>query len=296
MTTTRIENCPICNDNHLIHRLSYTDSVSNQTFEILQCSSCGLLMTQHAPKLSDMETYYPTKDSAYYKRTQSKWDKWLEHLTNRWNKEQVQIVCEESERKSGVLLEMGSKKGYFANAIRNNGWLAHAVENDNTAREYGNDRFLLHAEKAELLFDINPRSYNVVVAWDTLGESANLHDTLDKLSQLIVSDGTLIIAFHDAACEEAMHYGSAWHGWDAPRKRWHLTPKAFEQLLQQHNLTIVNRRCSALRSFITTLVSKETKEPSKNFFTSAVNTVLNAMSNKKYSYYIYTLKHQEESK
>ena len=86
---------------------------------------------------------------------------------------------------------MGCKEGYFANAIRNNGWITHAVEHDPTAREYGNKRFMLQIEDGRRFFDINPRSYNVVVAWDTLGEAVDIHRTMDKLAQLIVKDGTV---------------------------------------------------------------------------------------------------------
>ncbi len=291
MTANHINNCPICNGNHLIHKLSYTDNISNQTFDILQCSDCGMLITQHAPRLSDLSQYHPDKEAACYKQPQDKVGKWLLRLNNRWNKEQIRIVCEEADRQSGVLLEMGCKQGRFAGTIRNSGWIAHAVEQDNTAREYANEHFQLQAESGEVLFNIKPRSYNVVVAWDTLGECIDLHRTIEQLSQLIVSDGTLIIAFHDASCNEAQSLGNNWQGWDAPRKRWHLTPDAFERLAEQHNLTIVNRRNSRLRSFITTLTTLMAINPNKNFFATLCDSFSRSM---KYNntYYIYTIKRQ----
>lgn len=292
MTANHIKNCPICNGNHLIHKLSYTDNISSHTFEILQCSDCGMLITQHAPGLSELSQYYPNKEAACYKQPQDKVGKWLLRLHNRWNKEQVRIVCEEAERQSGVLLEMGCKQGHFANTIRNSGWIAHAVEQDNTAREYANDRFQLQAESVEVLFNIKPRSYNVVVAWDTLGESYDLHRTIEHLSQLIVSDGTLIIAFHDASCNEAKCAGSNWQGWDAPRKRWHLTPEAFERLAEQHNLVITNRRNSLLRSFITTLTTLMASNPNKKFLATLCDSFFRSFKNSD-TYYIYTIQKRQ---
>ena len=294
MTTVRIDSCPICNGNHLIHKLSLTDSVANKSFDILQCSDCGLHITQHAPIPKEMDEFYPDSESACYKPAQDICGKWLDSLLNKWYNEQVKLVREESERFSGVLLEMGCKEGYFANAIRNNGWITHAVEHDTTAREYGNKRFLLQIEKGSRLFDINPRSYNVVVAWDTLGEAIDIHRTIEKLAQLIVKDGTIIIAFHNATSNDAKLYGSSWSGWNAPRKRWHLTPQSFEKLVMQHNLEIVNQRHSTHRAAITAIMSMWQHTGKKGFWATLLHyfkTLLATSPNN--TYIIYTLKHKQ---
>lgn len=291
MTTIRIDSCPICKGKHLIHKLSYTDRIANKPFDILQCSDCGLHITQLAPRLQEMSEFYPDSESPQYKPAQNSCDKWLDYLLGKWYKKQVKIVREESERYSGVLLEMGCKEGYFANAMRNNGWITHAVEHDTTAREYGNKRFMLQVEDGRRFFDINPRSYNVVVSWDTLGEAVDMHRTMDKLAQLIVKDGTLIIAFHNATSSDAKQYGASWSGWNAPRKRWHLTPDAFETLAEQHDLEIVNLRHSTLLDTITALTSEWQQSGKKNLMSSLLRCASRAIKGKEnYTYYIYTLK------
>ena len=295
MATTRIDSCPICKGKHLIHKLSHTDSISNKTFDILQCCDCGLHITQHAPRMHEMSEFYPGADSACYKPAQDNCDKWLDYMLNGWYKEQVKIVRDEAERYSGVLLDMGCKEGYFANAIRNNGWIAHAVEHDSTAREYGNKRFLLQIEDGSRFFDINPRSYNVVVAWDTLGEAVDMHRTIEKLSQLIVKDGTLIIAFHNATCDDSNHYAASWSGWNAPRKRWHLTPQAFEKLIEQHNLEIVNCRHSKRRAIITATTSEWNHSHKKSFIATILHTLKQMLAKPhQHTYIIYTLKHKQQ--
>ena len=291
MTTTRIDNCPICKGSHLIHKLSYTDSISGKTFEILQCSDCGLHITQYAPILADMGAFYPDSDSECYKPAKTPERKWLHRLHEWWYKKQVKIVKEESQRMSGVLLEMGSEQGHFSQAMRGNGWIAHGVEYDATAREYGNKRFQQQVEDGSRLFDINPRSYNVVVAWDTLGKSFNINKTMEKLSQLIVSDGTLVIAFHSAVSDDAQYYGSNWSAWDAPRKRWHLTPQAFEKLIEPYNLVITNRSHSTYRSFITNVMSELSSQQKPNIWLSMWRALKrNSRTQDNYTYYIYTLK------
>ena len=294
MTTTRIDNCPICGGKHLIHRLSYTDHISGQTFEILSCSDCKLHITQQAPQLQHMSNFYANSDAMCYQPAKESYDKWIAHLHNDWNKEQVRIVQQEADRASGVLFEMGCKQGFFANTIRNSGWIAHAVEHDATAREYANKRFLLQIEDAGRLFDIHPRSYNVVVAWDTLGEAIDLNRTIDKLSQLIVADGTLIVAFHNATCADATHYGAAWSGWNAPRKRWHFSPQAFEMLVDKHNLEIINCQHSARRAFITALSSQQHMEGKRNIIKTLFKSLRQARASENQTYIIYTLKHKQQ--
>ena len=295
MTTTRIDSCPICNGKHLIHKLSPTDSVSKRQYDILQCADCGLHITQHAPRMQEMSDFYPDSESDCYKPAQGTCDKWHELLLNRWYKKQAKVVCEEAERYSGVLLEMGCKEGYFAHTIRSNGWIAHAVEHDATAREYGNKRFMLQIEDGRQFFNIKPRSYNVAVAWDTLGEATDMHRTIEKLSQLIVSDGTLIIAFHNAMCDDATHYGASWSGWNVPRKRWHLTPQSFEQLIARYDLEITNRRHATQRAIITALTSEWQQNGKKGVVMPTLRSWARAMKNKTNdTYYIYTLKHKQQ--
>ena len=110
MTTTRIDSCPICNGKHLIHKLSPTDSVSKRQYDILQCADCGLHITQHAPRMQEMSDFYPDSESDCYKPTHGTCDKWHKLLLNRWYKKQAKVVCDEAERYSGVLLEMGCKE------------------------------------------------------------------------------------------------------------------------------------------------------------------------------------------
>lgn len=290
MTITRIDTCPVCKGNHLIHKLSCVDNVSGQTFEILQCIDCGLHITQQPPHLKDMVQYYPAADAACYKPAKGWGEKWCEHLRASWNKQQTQIVVREAARYSGVLFELGSKQGYFANTMRNAGWIVHTVEGDETAREYGNKRFLLQSEDVTRFYDIKPCSYNVAVAWDTLGEAFDVHRALTKLSQLIVSDGTLIVAFHDASSHDATHYGVHWQGWNVPRKRWHFTPKAFEMLAQNVGLEVVARNLSSRRAFMTALASRWYTSGKKNVVKSAIDSFVNVQRGGRDTYYIYTLK------
>lgn len=293
MAAIRIDKCPICNGNHLMHKHTVCDDVSGKEFDILMCSDCGLHMTQQAPSDSDMAAYYPDKESSCYKPAKEKEDKWLEREKQRWYKEQVKIVQQGSGRFSGVVFELGSKQGFFGNVLRNKGWIIHAVESDKTARDYANDRFLLHIEDSKCFFDIKPRSYNIVVAWDTLGEATDMHRTLDKMSQLISSDGVIIVGFHNAASQAASHYGKSWSAWDAPRKRWHLTPESFERLVAAHQLEIVDTLHSTQRAAITAATSRWKREGKKSHLATWMETNQRKLTGKERETYItYILKHQ----
>ncbi len=295
MAAVRVDICPICKGNHLIHKLSVRDNVSGESFDILACSDCGLHITQRVPAAGDMQAYYPDKEAPCYKIAKEKSEKWLEYLLQRWYKQQVDIVCDGANRLSGVLFELGSKQGFFGNTIRNKGWITHAVEHDNTAREYGNNRFLLQAEDSRCFFDIKPRSYNVVVAWDTLGEAADMHRTLDKLSQLITSDGVVIIAFHNAMCEDATYYGKSWSAWDVPRKRWHLTPHSFEKLVAAHGLIIADVVHAPRRAAITAITSSWQRDGIQKLFGTWAEVTKRKLSHKEdNTYYIYILKHPQQ--
>lgn len=293
MTTIRIDNCPICNGNHLIHKHTVCDSVSGEEFDILMCSDCGLHITQQAPTEGNMHSYYPDKEAPCYKPAKEREDKWLELLLQGWYKKQVKIVQQGSGRMSGVVFELGSKRGFFGNALRNNGWIIHSVESDKQAREYANNRFLLHIEDSKCFYDIKPRSYNIAVAWDTLGEASDMHRTLEKMSQLIISDGVIIVGFHNAMSQDATHYGKSWSAWDAPRKRWHLTPASFEKLAQAHALTIAATFYATQQATITATTSCWQRDGKKSLLKTWMETTRRRLSGKENdTYIIYILKHQ----
>ena len=100
-------------------------------------------------------------------------------------------------------------------------------------------------------------------------------------------------AFSDAMSEEAAHYQSHWCGWDAPRKRWHFTSKAFEMLVSQHNLQIVNCRTTWQPALLTAWESEWRVSGQKKLWPALFNAFKKV---KKYknapTYYIFTLKHK----
>lgn len=293
MTTTPITSCPICHKQHLLYLFSCCDSITGIDFDILQCSDCRLMLTQNCPKPHEMSTFYPQEDCILYHSKPGSLYKIYHWLQAQWCKKRASIVEQEAHRMSGVLLDVGSHRGDFISRMRRRGWIAHGLEHDTVARQWGNTHYGVQAEDATQLFGIKPCSYNVVTAWDSLGEWHDINRCIEQLSKLIVKDGTLIIGLSNPTASDARFYKEQWQGWNVPRKRWHLTPENFEQLISRHNLYIANRRTSIRGNLPYNILSLQDK---KGNTLSAIYYCLKqaiiTLIKKEENYIIYTLKHQ----
>lgn len=295
MTKNRTDTCPICNGSHWIHKHTCIDYITDTPFDVLQCCDCGLYITQNTPVLNDKTRYYPKSDSILHpENTRGAINRAYRMFSPFWQKQKARIVEQQSRRASGVLLDIGCKTGEFVNTMRRRGWIAHGLEYNPYAREYGNTHYNLKIEDQQKLLHIHPKSYNVVTSWDSIGELQDLNKSFAAMCNLIVSDGTLIIAFSDASSPAAQHYKEQWFSWDVPRKIWHLTPKSFERLAAKHNMQIIRRKRYEKKSFGTNTMSEWLANGKKSQTSPLLKSTLHEITNRikaiDSGYIVYTLK------
>ena len=297
MANNRIDTCPICSGIHLIHQYTYTDYITEHPFEILQCCDCGLFITQNAPTSNDKSLYYPKTDSPLHPETKKGTiNRAYRIFRSTWLKQKASIVEQQSHRVSGVLLDIGCKTGDFVNTMRHRGWIAHGLEYNPFAREYGYSRHGVKIEEQQKLLHIQPKSYNVVTAWDSIGEFEDLNKSFAAMCNLIVSDGTLIVAFPDVSSPAVRRYKDKWFSWDIPRKRWHFTPKTFELLAHNYDMQITEQKRYAKKSMGSYIMSEwltnskmhQTQSLLRGIFHEAADRIKSSEP----EYIVYTLKHK----
>lgn len=239
MAKASINSCPVCNGNHWTHVCTCAIS-EERNFEVLLCPDCGVVKRIPAANTDDTGIYAIDNEL----RTNQKSgiiSRCYFTLCHAWSKQKARITEREAGRVSGVLLDIGCHRGDFIAAMRQRGWIAHGIESNNDARQYGNSHYNLHIEPGEMLYRIRPRSYNVVTAWDFIGKVQDPQKSFKTMCDLLTSDGTLIVALYNPASAIAAHDKETWYRLMA-HTTFLFSPTAFERLAADNNMQIVRKQ------------------------------------------------------
>ena len=240
MAKASINTCPVCNGNHWTHVCTCAAN-KEDTFEVLLCPDCGLVRRSPEATTNGNTGIYAVDGVLQGTPKNGIISRCYNTLRHIWNRQKVRITEREAGRVSGVLLDIGCHRGDFIAALRRRGWIAHGIESNNNAREYGNSHYNLHIEKGEILYRIHSCSYNVVTAWDFIGKTADLQKSFKTLCDLLTSDGTLIVALYNPASSIASRHKEIWHCLMA-HTTFLFSRTAFEQLAADNNMRIVKEQ------------------------------------------------------
>jgi SAM-dependent methyltransferase len=215
---------------------------SRETFQIVRCSTCGLLFISPRPTLTEIMQYYPhEKYQAYGVAIADRpWrERW--YLSYTQNKRCHFI---ETAKTRGRLLDVGCATGNFLAQIRERGnWEVYGVEINREAVEYAQQRFRLNVFHGVLEEAHYPADFfDVVTLWSVLEHLHNPLETLGEVRRILRPDGILgfTIPFGDSL--DARLFGPHWGPLDPPRHLYTFTRTTLEQLLTRAGFEIVRMR------------------------------------------------------
>jgi SAM-dependent methyltransferase len=202
-----------------IHR-DVRDYVTGDSFELVQCRSCGFATTEPVP--ASLDRYYPPRYRGFnavaafvlrrlYARRA---DAWLARLPPR-----------------GFALDVGSGPGWMIGALRARGWRAIGTERSadaaaRTRASTGAPMFVgdLDALREGPILDL-------VVMFHVLEHLADPFATLRGVAARLGPGGVLVLGLPNLASWQARIAGRHWMHLDVPRHLCHFTPTAIERAL-----------------------------------------------------------------
>ena len=136
-------NCPVCNSSNITAALKAKDNtVSNEIFEIWECSNCTLRFTQDVPAENEIGDYYKSSDYISHSNTNKGFINKLYHSVRSVTLNSKKNLVEKfSGKNNGKLLDIGAGTGAFASAMKKNGWNITALEPDETGKNKCKKRF-----------------------------------------------------------------------------------------------------------------------------------------------------------
>jgi len=256
----------VCGGLDLPAKLQVQDkSVSQETFTIAQCASCGMQFTNPRPAAGHIGRYY--ESAAYVSHNSA-----AQGLVNRvyrvarffTMRRKVALITELNGGRVGRLLDYGCGTGHFLAQAKSSGWQVTGLEPNPGARQDAATRVGQPILETSELATLPPASFDIVTLWHVLEHVHTLHETLTQLVAALKPGGRLLIAVPNPDSLDAQHYRQDWAAYDVPRHLYHFVPATMRRLLAGHGLRITQTLPLVLDAYYVSMLSEQLRGPGQS--------------------------------
>jgi 2-polyprenyl-3-methyl-5-hydroxy-6-metoxy-1,4-benzoquinol methylase len=259
--------CPVCGSAGIAEALKVKDnSVSQEYFHIYHCSNCQVRFTQNAPTEEAIGAYYKSENYISHTDTaKGLINRIYRSVRNYSINQKTKLIKTVTGLSKGSLLDVGSGTGYFAAAIKNEGWDVTALEPDEGARKIAIEQHSLKEIPVAELFSLPDNKFDAITLWHVLEHVHDVNKYVTAFKNLLNENGKLFIAVPNYTSWDAKEYGENWAAYDVPRHLYHFTPHTMKLLMMQQGLRIVDMKPMWFDSFYVSLLSSKYKNGSTNW-------------------------------
>ncbi len=271
-------------------------SISGETFEIIECTQCGLWITSPRPDNEQLGAYYHSSTYISHSDTsEGIINKLYKIVRNYTLRQKLKLVRQYVQK--GSILDVGCGAGYFLDACRNAGFDVSGIEPDNSTRNTATEKFKLDIFSEDMLDHFEADFFDLISMWHVLEHVPDPDKRLHQLHRILKPGGMLFIAVPNRSSYDARHYGAYWAGYDVPRHLWHFSPHEITTIAEKSGFTMARIRPMYFDAFYVSILSEKYKRNAfsllKGFWIGFVSNMLAmASSRNQYSSQIFILKKQ----
>lgn len=273
-----LTNCPVCNQTQFTPFLECKDNtVSRETFQIVQCNSCGFKFTNPRPEPSDLGKYYKSEDYVSHSNTKKGFINSTYQSVRKYTLlKKLQLIS--NYYKTGKILDIGCGTGEFLNTCKSAKWETVGIEPDDDARNMAIKNYGLDVRTEDDLQNLHDESFHIISMWHVLEHVPELNERVEELKRLIKPNGIIIIAVPNCDSLDAKIYKENWAAYDVPRHLYHFTPKDMETLFRNHGLKVFRILPMIFDSFYVSMLSEKIKTGKTNIIRSTWNGLRSNLS------------------
>ncbi len=274
--------CPACNASTFIPYLEVKDhSVSHETFQLVECTSCGLVFTNPRPEPEAIGKYYKSEEYISHTNSSSGLMNKAYQLARKRAIVGKMKVLESMNADPRMLLDYGCGTGEFLAAAKAKGWVCAGLEPDEGARSQARKNYSLNVEDPEHLKNLPSGQFGAITLWHVLEHVHDLQETVKQLRRCLSTKGVLIIAVPNRTSYDAEVYGPYWAAYDVPRHLYHFSKKPMLQLIEKAGFTCHSVQPLFFDPFYIALLSGKYKNGSSNPVTAAFTGLQTTLKGKK---------------
>ncbi len=287
----KLEECPSCKHSKFSNHIICKDhTVSGESFALMKCEKCGLIITNPRPDAQHIAKYY--NDKNYISHTNKANTpinlvyKAVRSITLAQKKKLIQNY---TTGKS--CLDFGCGSGVFIDYMQNHGYLAEGFETHQETANAAHD--LTGVSILSELKSIGKDKYDIVTAWHVLEHVHDLKTTLKTLRKSLTNDGVLFVAVPNHQSDDAKYYGQFWAAYDVPKHLYHFDQNAMSTLAKKCKLEVIDVHPMVFDSYYVSLLSEKNKTGNTNYLAalrSGIRSNKKAQHTGEYSSLIYVLK------
>lgn len=253
----KLQSCPICESINIQQKLKLKDYfLTNETFEIQECTQCGFNFTNPRPIKNAIGVYYKSDDYISHSNNSKGIFAGLYQMARKINLSSKYFIISKHSN-IGTALDIGSGTGHFLNYLQNNHWKVQGIEPDFNAAQFAREKFSLIIDSENKLSELIDSSFDLITMWHVLEHVHNLNDRMSELKRLIKPKGLIILALPNPDSYDAKYYVKYWAGYDVPRHLYHFRKNDVERLAIKHNLTVEKTYPMRLDAFYVSLLSEK---------------------------------------
>jgi 2-polyprenyl-3-methyl-5-hydroxy-6-metoxy-1,4-benzoquinol methylase len=292
MPMKKYAKCPVCHSEDIKQKIKTRDFfLTGESFTIYTCEKCGILFTNPRPEEEKLADYY--KSENYYSHN-AKGQGIIPKVYRTIRKRNIIYKYKLITRfvPNGKILDIGCGTGEFLYFFKTKGWITKGVEPGEKARTFAGENYQLKIGTEDYLDEAEEKSFDVITLWHVLEHVGDINNRLNQINRLLKDEGLLVIALPNPESADAKYYGQYWAGYDVPRHLFHFPPQAFENLMSQYNLEIIEKKPLKYDAYYIALLSEEYKSNKKAFgkaFYQGYKSNRKAKKDGNYSSLIYLL-------
>jgi 2-polyprenyl-3-methyl-5-hydroxy-6-metoxy-1,4-benzoquinol methylase len=225
------------------------------------------MFTQDVPDQDSIGSYYKSENYISHTDTDQGIVNQLYHKVRKRTLVQKQkLVNKVTSLHKGRILDIGAGTGAFANQMQQSGWTVTALEPDAATVRRAKELYGLNLRPSAELHNLPPDSFDAVTMWHVLEHVHDLHGTIEKINQLLVSTGVLIVAVPNYTSFDAAAYQQYWAAYDVPRHLYHFSPLSIRLLMEKHGFLVDKILPMWFDSFYVSLLSEQYRNGKQNLF------------------------------
>jgi SAM-dependent methyltransferase len=218
------------------------------------------MLTQDFPGEEEIGRYYEAPEYISHSDTHKGFINTLYHTARKIAlRSKAAIVNRYTNQREGTLLDIGSGTGYFLNKMKSLHYTVLGIEKSDAARQYARQKFGLDCRDSGFLYEIAPKTQDVVTLWHVLEHLESLNRAMEQLNRILKDDGVAIIALPNKNSFDAAHYKAAWAAYDVPRHLYHFSPPDFTLLAGKHGFDVIKTKPMFLDIFYISMLSEKNR-------------------------------------